>query len=106
MIRAVIYRKQGKWTGYEVSGHAGYREAGEDIYCAAVSILTFNTANAIEALTEDTVESSDANGRLICQFPNGLSEKGKVLVDAMVLGLEQIEETSGKKYLKVKIQEV
>ena len=106
MIRAVIYRGSGAWKGFEVSGHAGYREAGEDIYCAAVSILTFNTANAIEALTDDAVESSDNNGKLICSFPNGLSEKGTVLMDAMVMGLRQIEETSKKKYLRVKIQEV
>lgn len=106
MIRAVIYRESGEWKGFEVSGHAGYREAGEDIYCAAVSILTFNTANAIEALTEDPVESSDKDGKLFCRFPEGLSDKGKVLVDAMVMGLRQIEETSNKKYLRVKIQEV
>lgn len=106
MIRAVLFRQSGQWKGFEVSGHAGYREAGEDIYCAAVSILTFNTANAIEALTEDAVESSDRDGRLICRFPKGLSEKGRVLMDAMLMGLSQIEETSRKKYLQVKIQEV
>jgi uncharacterized protein YsxB (DUF464 family) len=86
--------------------HAGYREAGEDIYCAAVSILTFNTANAIEALTEDPIESSDKGERLVCRFPEGLSEKGTVLMDAMIMGLRQIEELSEKKYLRVKIQEV
>ena len=105
MIRAVIYRESGIWKGFEVSGHAGYREAGEDIYCAAVSILTFNTANAIEALTDDPIESSDRDGKLVCRFPDGLSEKGTVLVDAMVMGLRQIEETSQKKYLKVIIRE-
>ena len=36
-------------------GHAGYADAGSDIICAAVSVLVFNTLNAIESYTDDTM---------------------------------------------------
>lgn len=41
MITVDLYRNERKLiTGYKVSGHAGYAEAGYDIYCSAVSALT------------------------------------------------------------------
>ena len=39
--------------GFDVSGHAGYSEAGSDIVCAAVSALVINAVNSIEKFTED-----------------------------------------------------
>ncbi|MDE7105331.1 MAG: ribosomal-processing cysteine protease Prp, partial [Ruminococcus sp.] len=35
MIQAKFYKKNGKFSGFRVSGHAGYADAGEDIVCAA-----------------------------------------------------------------------
>ena len=43
----------------ECNGHAGYAEYGEDIVCAAVSVLTINTINSIEQLTKDKIEMSN-----------------------------------------------
>ena len=48
MIKARIYRKNQKICGFEISGHAGYAQAGEDIVCSAVTVLCFNTVNAVE----------------------------------------------------------
>jgi uncharacterized protein YsxB (DUF464 family) len=38
-------------TGFRTEGHAGYAEYGNDIICAAVSILVMTTINSIEELT-------------------------------------------------------
>ena len=51
MIKARIYRKNQKICGFEISGHAGYAQAGEDIVCSAVTVLCFNTVNAVEKFT-------------------------------------------------------
>ena len=47
MIRAKFFSKAGHLTGFSVSGHAGYADAGEDIVCAAVSSAVQLTANGI-----------------------------------------------------------
>ena len=52
MIKARIYRKNQKICGFEISGHAGYAQAGEDIVCSAVTVLCFNTVNAVEKFTD------------------------------------------------------
>ena len=38
-------------TGFYSAGHAGYAESGSDIICSAISVLTINTINSIEALS-------------------------------------------------------
>ena len=47
MIRAEFFSQAGRLTGFTVSGHAGYADAGEDIVCAAVSSAVQLTANGI-----------------------------------------------------------
>ena len=47
MIKAKLYQKENKICAFEISGHAGYAPHGEDIVCAAVTILSLNTVNAI-----------------------------------------------------------
>ena len=39
MIEINVLRKEGELTGYEVKGHAEYADEGEDIVCAAISVL-------------------------------------------------------------------
>ncbi len=49
MIHVTIYQnKKGEYTGFSATGHAGYAKAGEDIVCAAASVLMINTVNALE----------------------------------------------------------
>lgn len=47
MIHAHFDRSGGCYTGFSVSGHAGYAESGADIVCASVSSAVQLTANAI-----------------------------------------------------------
>ncbi len=37
MIQAKFYKKNGKFSGFRISGHSGYADVGEDIVCASVS---------------------------------------------------------------------
>jgi len=55
MIRIILYRHDQQYTGFCVSGHAGFAEAGRDIVCAAVS-------SAVE-YSSVLLEKSDASYR-------------------------------------------
>ena len=49
MIHVTIFCNEDKeCVGFQTEGHAEYAEPGEDIICAAVSILVINTINSIE----------------------------------------------------------
>lgn len=43
MINIVIYKKHDLVLGFEIKGHANYAEYGNDIVCAAVSVLSQTT---------------------------------------------------------------
>ena len=106
MITVEVFRKSDNYAGFEVSGHAGYAESGSDIICAAVSVLTVNTVNSIEILAKDRVIDQEREGFLSCRFPDGLSAEGRLLMESMILGLEQIETNYTEPYIKVIFSEV
>ena len=96
MIRVTIYKNEKhQCVGFKAHGHAGFSEEGQDIVCAAVSVLTINTLNAIEKFADDrTSLVSDES-------------KAKLLLDAMVLGLEEIaEDENYREYMDLTYEEV
>lgn len=60
MIKAVFYKKNGKVTGFDISGHADYADKGSDIVCASVSSAAMLTANTV---TEFFHADADATAR-------------------------------------------
>ena len=91
-------------------GHAKHKRLWfeKDLVCASVSVLVLNTINALDALTDTKMEvtTNEETGLIRVVFMNNLSDKEKVLVDAMALGLEQICQEYGKKYCNVEFKEV
>ena len=106
MITVTIYKKSNQYLGFDINGHAGYAEEGSDIICAAVSVLSLNTLNSIEAFTEDEFSGEQGDGSLTCTFPEPLSEKAALLMDSMVLGLTDIQKSYGKPYIRIVFKEV
>ena len=97
MITAKFYGTENEPTGFRISGHSGYAEAGGDIVCAAVSA---NSMLVINTLTDfygaqvrlDTDEESalidfeviscpdeylSAAAELLKSFKNELKELGR-----------------------------
>jgi len=109
-MTTIIIRKTVKkeYLGFICMGHAGYAKEEPDIVCAAVSVLVINTINAIENLAGQMSEviQNEETGFIKCDFKDSLNEKSILLMDAMVLGLQDISKTYGKKYLQVKFEEV
>ena len=110
MITATIYRHGDSYAGYLVEGHAEYAATGEDILCAAVSVLAENTLNSIEQLTDTEVSAQVEEGFLQCSFPGGMKDDACLLMESMILGLSQIAEITdaedGGHFLTLLFEEV
>lgn len=106
MIKVVITKNKGRYVGLESQGHAGYAEEGQDIVCAAVSALIITTANALDAFTDDSYVLETDDGFVCWEFQDEVSERGTLLMDALVLGLTEIENSYDKKYLRLETREV
>lgn len=72
-----------------VTGHSGYAPLGQDIVCAAVSVLTQNLINSIEELTDDKISYDIKPGRADIYYRNP-SEKTKTLIDSFFIGCAAI----------------
>ena len=89
-----------------MNGHAGYAEYGQDIVCAAVSVLFINTVNAIEKFTDDAmeVEQHTETDQIILHLPSSISDESRLLIDSLLLGLQGVEEEYGNDYIRVIFQ--
>ncbi|MBR5583322.1 MAG: ribosomal-processing cysteine protease Prp [Lachnospiraceae bacterium] len=102
MITIEIRKSGNEYIGFSSKGHAGYAEEGYDIICAAVSVLTVNTINSIEKFTDDAFKAEAADGMVRWKFTEiPLSKEANLLMDSLVLGLKDIQENYGKKYIKI-----
>ena len=101
MISVTAKRKQGVLCGFVVKGHAGFDVSGQDIICAAVSVLTINCSNSIEKFCLDEFTTRSDEGFLEFEITTQVTEEAQLLLSSLFLGLQGIEKDVGKKYLKV-----
>ena len=95
MTEITIYKsKAGEYRKFSCDGHAAYADYGQDIVCAAISVLVINTVNALDEITKEPirVETDEEIGRISCSFlRQPLLETSVVLMDSLALGLSRIE---------------
>jgi uncharacterized protein YsxB (DUF464 family) len=110
MINVTIFRDSSdEYRGVSLVGHAGYANRGQDIICAAASILSTNLVNSIEELTEDKISYNvcEDTGLLSMSFcDKQVSNESKLLVDSFILGIDSIRESYGDTYIKISYKEV
>lgn len=85
---------------FEITGHAGYAEAGEDIVCAAVSVLAIETVNSIDKMVSHQMavqEADDEGGYLFAQIQPDLSAEQaqvtQILLKHLYFSLEDVAHT-------------
>lgn len=109
MTKVTIYQdKAGVIQSLKAEDHAQYAESGQDIVCAAVSVLITNFVNSLEQLVGIVPQVGQLEGEdveLHVVFPEELTKEGKLLLDSLILGLKSIEEEY-QNYLKVIYEEV
>ena len=109
MTQITIYRKENQdVVRFTCSGHAGFGEYGTDIVCAGISILVINTINSIETFTSVayTCEADEETGDIDFQFTDEISSDASLLIESMILGLKEIQNDYGKKFLILDFKEV
>lgn len=89
---------------FELSGHAGFAEEGQDIICAGVSALSIAAVNGLEHFLSTSPEVREADGHLTCNIL-GISEqeleKAQWILQTMTLGIEQIRTSYGQQYIVI-----
>ena len=110
MIEVTVYKTmRHEYAGFDMSGHAGYDDIGKDIVCAAVSVLVINTLNSIERFTDDETScvSDEGTGSIEFRFDGTPSHDATLLLDSMILGLEEIEDSNEyEQYIDIIFKEV
>ena len=92
MIRAEFFSQAGRLTGFTVSGHAGYADAGEDIVCAAVSSAVQLTANGITEVLGMKARVTAKGDTVSLKMDSLPSEDVEAFLKALRLHLEVLAE--------------
>ena len=80
MTRCEFFREGDRITGFSISGHSGYAEAGSDIVCAAVSaVVTMAEATINDVLgAKAKVRVKDEQARISLTLPVSCDEEESV----------------------------
>lgn len=108
MVNISIYKnKSGDFIGVKCFGHSGYAKSGQDIVCAAVSVLMINAVNSIEQLTSDVINCNVNEESALIDFrlEKEPGEEALLLIQSLVLGLQGIKSDYGK-FIKIDMKEV
>ena len=80
MTRCEFFTENDRITGFSVSGHSGYAEAGADIVCAAISaVVTMAEATINDVLgAKAKVRVKDEQARITLTLPVSCDEEETV----------------------------
>jgi len=97
----------------EASGHAGFADHGEDIVCAAISVLMQTAVNSLEKVAgipeNKFIYEMDEDGYMYLEKPAKLDKtidaKAEIVLQTVLTGLEGIAEAYPQ-YIKLYKREV
>ena len=96
MTRCEFFTEDDRITGFSVSGHSGYAEAGSDIVCAAISaIVTMAEATINEVCgAKAKVRVKDEQARITLTLPTSCDEEETVqaVLSGLLLTLVNMKE--------------
>ena len=91
MTRCEFFTENDRITGFSVSGHSGYAEAGSDIVCAAISaIVTMAEATINEVCgAKAKIRVKEEDSRITLTLPTSCDEEESVqaVLAGMILTL-------------------
>lgn len=83
----LFYRTDGKLAGYEFSGHADSAPYGEDLVCAAASVLAIVTENSLDAQGAH-YEAEMNDGYVKLMLSPAANEREALIAEAVLKTLE------------------
>ena len=80
MTRCEFFTEDDRITGFSVSGHSGYAEAGSDIVCAAITAIVRMAEATINDVcgAKAKVRVKDADNRITLMLPTSCDEEESV----------------------------
>ena len=80
MTRCEFFTEEDRITGFSISGHSGYAEAGSDIVCAAISaVVTMAEATINEVCgAKAKVRVKDEQARITLTLPVSCDEEDTI----------------------------
>ncbi len=103
------------WSGsrpvlFEIEGHAGQADYGQDVVCAAVSVLGQTALVSLDEIAGiHDLDFTVDEGYMLCRLPHHLSKMqlstARILIESMVLGLRGVAE-SAPDFVKLFTEEV
>ena len=96
MTRCEFFTEDERITGFSISGHSGYAEAGEDIVCAAISaVVTMAEATINDVCgAKAKVRVKDEDARVTLMLPASCDEEETVqaVLAGMMVTLINLQE--------------
>ena len=96
MTRCEFFTQDDRITGFSVSGHSGYAEAGADIVCAAISaVVTMAEATINDVCgAKAKVRVKEEDARITLTLPTSCDEEESVqaVLSGMMLTLISLRE--------------
>ena len=91
MTKCEFFTEEDRITGFSVSGHSGYAEAGADIVCAAISAMVTMAEATINDVcgAKAKVRVKEADARITLTLPASCDEEESVqaVLAGMLLSL-------------------
>ena len=98
MTRCEFFTEDDRITGFSISGHSGYAEAGQDIVCAAISaVVTMAEATINDVCgAKAKVRVNEEDARITLTLPASCDEEETVqaVLSGMMLTLLSLREDS------------
>ena len=96
MTRCEFFTEDDRITGFSVSGHSGYSEAGSDIVCAAISAIVSMAEATINDVcgAKAKVRVKEEDARVTLTLPASCDEEESVqaVLSGMMLALISLKE--------------
>ena len=96
MTRCEFFTEDDRITGFSVSGHSGYSEAGSDIVCAAISAVVAMAEATINDVcgAKAKVRVKDEQARITLTLPTSCDEEESVqaVLAGMMVTLISLQE--------------
>jgi len=78
MTRCEFFMEDERITGFSVSGHSGYAEAGQDIVCAAISSAVTMAECTINDVCGGKAKVREKDGRVTLTLPASCDEEDTI----------------------------
>ena len=79
MIKARFFTEENLICGYEISGHSGSAESGQDIICAFVSSAAYMAANTLSEIVGCEITAEVDDGYMLIRVTSEGSEAQQIL---------------------------